>query len=49
MALKVSAGTYRFVAKPLADMARLIDDPTDFLLLDAMHNSDKETEINCPA
>ncbi len=49
MALKVSSGTYRFVAKPLADMARLIEEPTDFLLLDAMHNADKETEINCPA
>ncbi len=48
MALRISSGTYRFVEKALPDMARLIEEGTDILLLDAMHVADKETAINCP-
>jgi len=41
MALRVSAGTYRFVQMATVDQARLIEGGTEILLLDAMHDEDQ--------
>jgi hypothetical protein len=42
MALRVPCGSYRFVQKAIPDVPRLIQDGTDFLLLDAMRDEDQE-------
>lgn len=43
MALRVTSGNYRFVEKTVDKVIRLIDDPTETLLLNAMHDADSES------
>jgi len=46
MALRVTDGSYRFVQKPLPDVARLIDERTEILLLNAMQDADEQVAGN---
>jgi len=40
--LQISFGTYRFIKKSVAHMAHLIDDQTEVVLLNVMHDADRE-------
>jgi hypothetical protein len=43
MALRVTQGSYRFIQKSILDIPRLIDEPPDLLLLNAMQEADEQT------
>jgi len=45
MSLRVSCGTYRFFEKQLENVPRLIEENTEILLLDAVHEADNQSAV----
>ncbi|HYG34265.1 MAG TPA: DUF4388 domain-containing protein, partial [Clostridia bacterium] len=46
-ALRVPVGSYQFLEKPIGSMERLINEDTEFLLLNAMQEVDEASTTNC--